>query len=271
MILVNGVETEYIRADDRGLLYGDGLFETIAVQDSSPKLLQQHMQRLKTSATKLSIQGFDIENICKDIKLIISKSGLKEAIVRVTLTRGSGDRGYASLSTDANVVISISPLPSSIMEKRSTGVEVIFSKHFLHKEPSLAGIKHLNRLLQVLVANEAVAEGADEALVFSEEGRIIEGGKSNVFFVFDKVIKTPRIEEYGVAGIVRQRIFDVASKAGYRVVEAEINLDDLLDVDEVFLTNSVIGIWPISNLNGRQFVQQTCANRLIKLLRDDLV
>ncbi|THB70446.1 MAG: aminodeoxychorismate lyase [Gammaproteobacteria bacterium] len=270
MILVNGVETDYIKADDRGLLYGDGLFETVAVKDSQPKLLEMHFQRLKDSATRLSIQGFDTEAIAKDIDLIVSKSGLHNAVVRITVTRGSGDRGYASLSAEANVVISISPFPEYIHDKRSSGITAVFSSVLLDKESYLAGVKHLNRLTQVLVANEAAKKGVDEALVLSEDGQVVEGGKSNVFFVFENQIKTPRLDEYGVAGIMRRRVIDVAPVAGYEVVEANINLDDLLDVKEVFVTNSIIGIWPVYTLNERVFSQFTCAKKLQQLLAEDM-
>ncbi len=270
MILVNGVETDYIKADDRGLLYGDGIFETIAIKDSKPRLLEMHFERLKESATKLSIQGFDIDNLTKDIDLIVSKSGYCDAVVRITITRGVGERGYASLSLEANVVVSISPFPEYIYEKRNSGIDAIFATIFLNKDSYLSGIKHLNRLTQVLVANEAANKGVDEALVLSEEGCVIEGSKSNVFFVFDDIVKTPKIEDYGVAGIMRRRIFDVAKDAGYRVIEANITLDDLLDVKEVFVTNSVIGIWPVATLNGREFSQFSCAEKFLKLLAEDM-
>lgn len=270
MILVNGVETDYIKADDRGLLYGDGLFETIAVKDSKPRLLEMHFQRLINSASKLSIQGFDTEDIAKDINLIVSKSGYHDAIVRVTVTRGSAERGYASLSAEANVVISIAPLPEYIQEKRRTGIDMNFSTLRINKESYLAGIKHLNRLTQVLAANEAASKGVDEALVFSEDGFVIEGSKSNVFFVFENEIKTPLVSEYGVSGIMRQRVLDVADELGYKIVEDNITLDDLLDVKEVFITNSIIGIWPVATLNDREFNSFDCAAKFQDLLVEDM-
>ena len=270
MILVNGVETDYIKADDRGLLYGDGLFETVAVRDSKPRLLEMHFQRLRDSAAKLSIQGFDTDAIAKDIDLIVSKSGYHDAVVRLTITRNSSERGYASLSVEANVVICISPLPEYISEKRQTGIEVIFSEVLLNKDSYLAGIKHLNRLTQVLVANEAASKGVDEALVFSEDGIVIEGSKSNVFFVYGDQIKTPYIKDYGVAGIMRQRVIDVAQDAGYRLEEANLTLDHLLDVDAVFVTNCVIGIWPVASLNERVFNNFDCARKLQQILIEDM-
>lgn len=271
MILVNGVETDYIRADDRGLLYGDGIFETIAVKNSVPLLLSSHLNRLSTSATKLSIRGIDIKAICDDVEQIISKTGLTEAILRITLTRGSSIRGYASLSDESNIIISIVQFPTSVFEKRASGVDVIISDQRLYKNPNLAGIKHLNRLDQVLIANEAAKVNVDEAVVLSEYGFVVEGGKSNLFAVINDVIVTPVIADYGVAGIMRQQVMKSAKAAGYAVEERGINVEELKRARELFLTNSIIGIWPVRNLDGISIYQREYADSILELVKEDIV
>ncbi len=271
MILVNGVETDYIRADDRGLLYGDGIFETIAVKNSTPLLLSSHLNRLLTSATRLSISGLDLKAVCDDIEQIISKSGLTEAIIRITLTRCSGVRGYASLSDESNIIISISQFSNSVFEKRNLGVDVITSKQRLYKNPNLAGIKHLNRLDQVLIANEAAKVSADEAIVLSEHGLVIEGGKSNVFAVIDGVIVTPIIADYGVAGIMREQVISSVKTAGYNLEERNIRLEELKLAQEVLLTNSIIGIWPVKNLDGIETYKREYADSILELIKESIL
>ncbi len=271
MILVNGVETDYIRADDRGLLYGDGIFETIAVKNSTPLLLSSHLNRLSVSATRLSISGLDLKAVCDDIQQIISKTGLTEAIIRITLTRGSGVRGYASLSSESNIIISISQFPKSIFEKRDLGVDVITSKLRLYKNPNLAGIKHLNRLDQVLIANETAKVNADEAIVLSEHGFVIEGGKSNIFAVIGGVIVTPIIADYGVAGIMRQQVINAAKMAGYNVEERSVKSEELKLAQELFLTNSIIGIWSVKNLDDVETYQREYADSILELIKENIL
>lgn len=271
MILVNGVETDHIRADDRGLLYGDGIFETIAVKNSSPLLFSLHLDRLSASAARLFIYGLDIKIIRDHVKLIISKSGLTEAILRITLTRGSGERGYASLSDESNIIMSINKFPGSIFERRALGVDVITSKQRLYRNPNLAGIKHLNRLDQVLIANEAAKVNVDEAVVLSEYGFVIEGGKSNLFAVINDVIITPLIADYGVDGIMRQQVIKAAKVAGYAFKERCVNAEELKLAQEIFLTNSIIGIWSVKSLDGTGIFQREYANSLLERVRESVV
>ncbi len=271
MILVNGVETDYIRADDRGLLYGDGIFETIAVKNSTPLLMSYHLNRLSLSAARLSISGLDLKAVYDDVQQIIFKTGLTEAIIRITLTRGSGVRGYASLSSESNIIISISQFPNSIFEKRGLGVDVITSKQRLYKNPNLAGIKHLNRLDQVLIANEAAKVSADEAIVLSEYGFVIEGGKSNLFAVIDDVIATPVIADYGVAGIMRQQVINAAKTAGYNIEERSVRSEELKLAQELFLTNSIIGIWSVKSLDGIEKYQRKYADSILELIKENVM
>ncbi len=250
--LVNGTETDALSVYDRGLHYGDGVFETIAIRQGHLRHWDRHMQRLRDGARRL---GFDP---LPDIALIAAEAERlaephERAVLKIIVTRGVADRGYAPpVPTRPNRVLVVSPWPTHNPDYRSGGVTVRVCTTRLGRNSQLAGIKHLNRLEQVMARGEWGAEFA-EGLMLDDRDRIIEGTMSNLFCVHGAVLVTPALLDCGVAGVMREVVMELAQAQGHTVREQEITRDTLATADEVFLTNSLIGIWPVKQIDDQSY------------------
>ena len=264
--LVNGKAGDSISVYDRGFLYGHGLFETIAVQNKQALLLDNHLQRLTADADKL---GFSAPKdlIKQDIESLAATSDL--GIIRVTLTCGIGDRGYATPeNAQTNRVVSLSDWPPFIEEHRQSGIHLGISEYNIAQQSMLAGIKHLNRLEQVLIRQQW-QNSWQEAIVCDEQGNVIECTQSNLFYInAENQLITPEIDKCGINGVMRNTIMQYADKIGLDIVDKTVSLEELNNAKEIFVTNSIIGIWPVSffrdNHYNNQNVSQTLLEELIK-------
>lgn len=240
-MLVNGQAREFISVHDRGLQYGDGLFETIAVAAGEPLLWERHMRRLQRGCACLGIAAPDVEQLRGEVQHL---GGARErAVVKVVVTRGTGTRGYAPPADAAPTrIVSVSDWPprAGIEE----GVAVQFCRTHLGRNPALAGLKHLNRLEQVLARAELGA-GVAEGLMLDDRGQVIEGTMSNLFAACGGEWVTPDLSECGVAGVLREFILEHAP-TGVRV--APLTPTTLAQAAEIFLSNSIIGVWPVRKL-----------------------
>lgn len=247
MILINGQPESRIDIADRGLQYGDGLFETIAFRHARLEFLDAHLSRLKTGCQRLAIDFHDWQTLSGELTALCSKL-TSDSVVKIMLTRGSGGRGYkAPLFLSPTRIISSHPMPDYPASNQS-GVNVRLCQQRLGINPSLAGIKHLNRLEQVLARNEWHEPSISEGLMLDINDHIIEGTMSNVFIVSKGKLQTPSLINAGIAGIKRAVVMQLATELNIDVSETQLTLDDLLAADEVFLTNSIIGIWPVITL-----------------------
>ncbi len=242
--LVNGQFANSISLDNRGLAYGDGLFETILVRNGSALWLDEHLQRLAQGARRLSIPC-DTDVLAGDCSRLIANVGANDAILKIVLTRGAVNRGYSPLAAASHRIVSLSPLAPVATGYWQQGVALGLCQTRLARQPQLAGIKHLNRLEQVLAAGEMQRRGFDEGLVLDEAGKIIEATRSNVFMVVAGCLVSPSLNDCGVNGIMRQQILSTAKRIGLRVVIGAVEMSTLRKADEVFICNSVIGIWPV--------------------------
>jgi 4-amino-4-deoxychorismate lyase len=250
MILVNGQPEDKISVLDRGLQYGDGLFETIAFRDGKSEFLQAHLSRLYRGCERLKIvtQQLDtqlnaeIKQICDDLT--------DNAVIKIIITRGQGGRGYRTQSDSTPTrIISTHDMPNYPKENPQ-GIKVRFCQQTLSENSSLAGIKHLNRLEQVLARSEWNEGDLVEGLMFNNHQQLIEGTMSNVFIVKDGKLLTPELNLSGVAGIMRQQVISCAQYAGIDVIETVVAQQDLQNAEEVFITNSLIDIWPVVEIEG---------------------
>jgi len=261
--LVNGIETDAISIQDRGLLYGHSLFETITVSNGQPLLLEAHLQRLKQGAEHLSIP-FEQTDIEQDI-LCLCKS-IHRAVLRVCLTIGEGGRGYLSpTAPQATRIISLYEPPSYSENYWKNGITVGYSDIKLATQPILAGIKHANRLEQVL-ARSQWHDDWQEALLCNHHGQVIEGTMSNLFAFDNNTLYTPPVLECGVQGVMRDQILYIASQLGIATKIKPIEKQDLASANELFLSNSIIGIWPIKQLEGRTFNDFSISHKLLDTL-----
>lgn len=261
MILINGIETDHIHVGDRGLHYGDGLFETIAVRNGHPLLWERHLRRLGEGCMRLGIpmpNAGDLEReaarVCEDAD---------RAVLKIIVTRGSGGRGYrAPREAVPTRIVARYPWPDYPEEFCSHGVAVRICGARLGSNPQLAGLKHLNRLEQVLARSEWDDPNIPEGLMMDSRDRIIEGTMSNVFLVRDGGLLTPDLSECGVSGVVRGIILESCNALSIPCRVTELTCQDLQEADELFLTNSIIGIWPITALMGARYALGPITQRL---------
>ncbi len=253
-ILINGKEKETISVYDRGLQYGDGLFETMAVRSGKIYLWETHWQRLISGCEKLSITLPDKKTIEKEIALLCHNEN--QLVIKLIVTRGEGQRGY-SFSNTQNVtrILSSHAWPYYPEHYQSEGVAVRYCETTLSENKKLAGIKHLNRLEQILARNEWDTDEFQEGLMLTIQGHVVDGTMSNIFAVKDNVLFTPDLSLSGVAGVMRKTVIKLAKESGISICEKKISKAELKMADELFLTNSLFGIWPVKMLAKTRFTQ----------------
>ena len=234
-------------ADDRGIAYGDGLFETIRVCAGCGVLLDEHLQRLQQGCRQLGIPFLPAwpQHISRFLASVA-----EDGILRVQVTRGAGGRGYQSpQSITPGFALSWHALPSYPAQYAQWGIRVADAPFALAAQPMLAGIKHSNRLEQVLLRDAlATQPQCQELVVCNAAGELVEGVFSNLFLVRDGLLLTPPVTACGIAGALRAALL---SDAPLPVQIATLTPDDLLAADEVFFANSVMGIWPVAAYRQR--------------------
>ncbi len=250
-VWVNGRPNGTLSPLERGLHYGDGLFETIACLEGRPRFLKLHLERLETGCARLAIPRPSREELRREI--LAAAAGAGRAIVKVLLTRGpAAARGYATTGAEQPTRLTLryrweEDDPRLAVE----GVRVRTAALRLSESPALAGLKHLNRLEQVLARREWNDAAIGEALMFSSSARLISGVMSNVFLVEAGTLRTPLLDRCGVAGIMRRVVLREAACVGIPAEEAALDAADLARTRELFLTSAVIGLRPVRSLDGR--------------------
>ncbi len=250
--LVNGQAEENISIRDRGLQYGDGLFETLAVENGIVKNWELHWARLCAGCERLFIPQPNELQVLSEIEYLLR--GVGKELVKIIITRGAGARGYAFDEVNASRIVSVYDWPVLADENTITGIELFLCQTRLAKQPLLAGIKHLNRLENILARHEWQSSTYAEGIMLDSDGNVIEGTMSNVFLVRNSLLQTPDLNNSGVRGITRQRIIDVSKQEGITLQQTTLGLDDLFNADEVFVCNTVIGIWPVKKAGEKQYL-----------------
>jgi len=251
-ILVNGEPASTVSVFDRGFQFGDGLFETIPVYRGVPLLWERHLARLARGAARLGIVAPSPDLLTSEAQRLCAAGGDGRAVIKIILTRGIGTRGYAADSASAPTrVVYRTPWPDYPAESARDGVSLHVCDTPLSGNPRLAGIKHLNRLEQVLARAEWRNEHADG--IMCHDGNVIEGTRSNVFIVADQMLRTPDVSACGVEGVMRAVVLETASRLGIRCEVARLTLADLDQASEIFITNSLIGAWPVRHVRARNY------------------
>lgn len=255
-MLINGEQRQDLSAFDRGLWYGDGFFETMVAKGLTLPFWKYHLARIEHSANRLGIAAPSEEVLLDDIAKLYQTDPIhsnSSHIIKIIITRGSGGRGYAPpVNTLPTRIIMSLARPHFPEENWSKGVKIGISPIRLGHQPLLAGIKHLSRLEHVLASQKMEVSDAD-VLLFDEDNLLIEGTKTNVFLVVGNEIITPRLDKCGVAGVMRSWIIDTLYSDGVRVLEEEVIKPALLAASEVFLCNSIIGIWPVRICENKEY------------------
>jgi len=252
-MLVNGHDSVTISAQDRGLLYGDGLFETLEIRNGAPLRWERHLQRLMLGCERLSIACPDVTTLTLE-SLALCK-GHDRAVLKLIITRGVGGRGYrAHAQSPATRILACHPWPEYPSGHARDGVRVRLCGTRLAQQPALAGIKHLSRLEQVLARAEWDDDEIAEGLLFDRDDHVIEGTMSNLFLVSAGHLITPDLSDCGVAGIMRAMIIEIAASLGISCSIRPIMRTELFDAAELLLCNSLIGLWPVRQLDTQRFV-----------------
>jgi len=245
-MLINGEPGQTIPVNDRGLLYGDGIFETIRVINRQLSLWQLHQRRLLNSCNLLGID-VDLPKLLEELNSLLGASAA-DGIAKVIVTRGVGGRGYQpGDATEPTRIVQFHPLPDAYNQDKQGGVRVKFCNQPITVNSRLGGLKHLGRLDQVMASSELTDE-YDEGLMSTDSGLVVEGTKSNLFVVINDSLVTPGLHNAGVAGVMREYLMGQFATDGFPVHEAKLNREDLLNASEVFLCNSVFGVWPVTEL-----------------------
>lgn len=249
-VRVNGNPDREVSPFDRALHFGDGLFETIACRRGRPRFLSLHLERLQLGCVRLGIDPGNLEDIAVEVRALAGE--VDAAIVKVLLTRGVAvARGYGVTGCEKATRVTFRyAWPEETRAEPQDGVQVRTATLRLGENPALAGLKHCNRLEQVLARREWTDPAITEALVFSSSGKLVSGTMSNVFIVEGSGLRTPRMDLCGVAGVMRRVVLREAARVGIPVREDVLGVDDLRQASEAFLTNARIGIWPIRLLDG---------------------
>jgi 4-amino-4-deoxychorismate lyase len=265
LIWINGVPGREVTVLDRGLQYGDGLFETMACQNGRVRFLALHLERLRQGCARLGVRALGVQPLTREIEAFAPRGA--DATLKLILTRGAAlARGYAVQGPEEPTRILMRyalPAPDAAAE---AGVRVRLAQLRLGENPALAGIKHLNRLEPVLARREWSDPDIAEALLFSSSGLLISGTMSNVFLVRDGALATPRVDRCGVAGVMRAAVARVAAGAGISLEEGALTLADLNAAQEIFLTNALVAIRPVRELAGRPLTVGPVTRRLQEAL-----
>jgi 4-amino-4-deoxychorismate lyase len=261
LFLINGKPDETLSPYDRGFSYGDGVFRTLPVRGGQAEQWARHYRKLSSDCQVLRIACPSESDLLSDLAALFADGG--DGVAKIVVTRGESARGYAFPMDMASrrVVLRASQAeyPTS---HRSEGVKLHLCNLRLAVQPRLAGIKHLNRLENVLARAEWSSPDIAEGLLLDQDGYVIEGTMSNLFLRSGSLLRTPDLKRCGVAGVTRDRILELASELGLQGEASDITLEELKSADEVVICNSLIGVWQVRSLGEHRWQGSGLATQL---------
>ena len=250
MFLINGAESETLAVNDRGAQFGDGCFTTARIRRGQVQLLSAHLARLQTTCEKLFIPYDDWALLAQEMARLAQPH--QDGVLKVIITRGAGGRGYSAAGcVNPTRILSVSPRPAHYLRWREEGISLSLSPVRLGRNPSLAGLKHLNRLEQVLIRSHLEQTDADEALVLDSEGWVTECCAANVFWRKDDVVYTPRLDQAGVNGIMRQFCMRMLAQSPFKIVDVYAREEDVMQADEMVVCNALMPVVPVRACGDR--------------------
>ena len=256
--LINGSFDHVISPFDRGFAYGDGVFRTMKMVDGLPNSWPLHYQKLVADCAAINIVCPSAELLMSDLSLLFSAEASEnsQAVAKIIITRGEGNRGYTPPAITAPMrVVTKSVMPQYPEIRFSEGVNLTVCETRLASQAKLAGIKHLNRLENVLARMEwtdtHMTNGIADGIMLDSAGNVIECTSANIFARYGDTLMTPSLLQCGVAGITRQRIIDLAYTLSLKVKVEVIDFPTLLSADEVIICNSLYNAWQVKTIQDK--------------------
>ncbi|QEP43667.1 aminodeoxychorismate lyase [Ectothiorhodospiraceae bacterium BW-2] len=247
VVLLNGVAVETIAVTDRALHYGDGLFETVRISGGSVCWLPSHCQRLWRGFERLQLPLASFDLAMDELRQLAEQLG--DGIIKLIISRGSGGRGYAlPVPPQPQRILLTRPLPDYPLSRPA---RLFCCQTRLGQQPLLAGLKHLNRLEQILARSEWGDE-YDEGVVCDQRGAVAEGVMSNLFWVNHGQLQSHPLHDCGVHGVMRQQVLTYIEQQQWPFSwSSQISMAQLAQMEEIFICNVAMGVWPVGEIGGR--------------------
>src|SRR6516162_5448319 len=256
--------------NDRGFMYGDGLFETVRIMNRRPFRLAQHLERMIRGADFLKIKPpFAPRELQRFVEQLIEQNEMTEAVLRVTLTRGPGGRGYLpGAGNTPTVVMKLHPAPAP---GNSIHWSLITSSFRVLAADPLSSFKTLNKLTHVMAREEAAGQGADEALLINTNGEVAETTSGNIFWIYHDQICTTPTGRGVLPGITRAVVLEICQTLGLQTNKRVIKPEALKNSEGIFITQSVLGIVPVATFDGELIAPSPLVDQIFNAYRELLV
>jgi aminodeoxychorismate lyase len=249
------------------MLYGRGVFTTLAIYNSNPFLWPQHWQRISAHANKLDIDltGCTPKNVGEAMQKLIAVNQVKHGLARVIFLGRSGQESWRTKTTGTRKT-DLLIMTGEVKKVPNSGLSLAVSPYRTNTSSPLAGIKSLNYLDRILSREEARKRDFDEAVVLNERGEIVSATTANIFWARNGKVHTPSLNTGAIAGVTRDCVIDVAEKHFIPLVEGVYEMTDLVEADEIFLTSSVLGVAPVTTFDFRRYAVE--AGSVLAIIRD---
>lgn len=272
--LINGEFQAGVSPLDRGFAYGDGVFRTMRVKGGMPVVWHSHYQKLVSDCASIGIVCPSAALIMDDIHKLFIDDVLenKESVAKIIITRGVGERGYLTpaITTPLRVLLK-AEMPKYINQNIKHGVTLRICDTRLARQKQLAGVKHLNRLENILARMEWRDESIFDGVLMDDLGHVVEGTACNIFARFGQELHTPLLDECGVSGVARAQIVALSKPLNLLVKELKFDLLHLMNADEVIISNSIYGAFQVVKIADKRWEKQTLAITLRKLMKYDQI
>lgn len=246
--LHDGMPCTDATATSRALHYGDGVFRTLLWSQGRAVDWALHVDKLAADCAAMDLRMPDADLLANEVTRVVGAA--QAATVKIIVARKAVERGYRPAGSESERWVLASAAPRLDPKAYRDGIVLAASTVNVSEQPLLAGLKHLNRLDQVL-ASRAWPEGVDELLMTDTGGHVVGGTRTNLFCVTDSIVTTPRLDRCGVAGIMRRKILECSESMGLPTQLVQFSLSDLKRADEVFVCNALVGLWPVRAFEER--------------------
>ena len=271
--IVNGDLNQTIKPLDRGLAYGDGVFRTMQTKGGMPVCWPLHYQKLVADCAAIGIVCPSADLLMHDFVQLLVEPDLesnKLGVAKIIISRGEGERGYKTPAvTCPSRILIQSTMPSYAPDMYTTGVDLHLCELRLAAQPKLAGIKHLNRLENIMARMEWRDDAAFDGLLLDQQDNAIECTMANLFARYGNQLLTPDLMQCGVSGITRERILSLASVLNLTVQVTQLPLARLMQADELLICNSLFGVFQVRSIQNTSWPQQALAKNFRALLSND--